>query len=74
MLFCIISYYRNPGAGDIFYGCVLGKILEYGKTEFEDNEFTEILQFDNAGASIITTQKSALKVMPTPDEVEKLLQ
>lgn len=65
---------EKTGAGDTFYGCVLGKILEYDKTDFEDNELTEILQFANAGASIITTRKGALKVMPTPDEIEKLLQ
>ncbi len=36
-------------------------------------EMEEMLTFANAAASIITTHKGALRVMPSREEVEKLL-
>ena len=38
-----------------------------------ENDLKEMLTFANAAASIITTRKGALRVMPEREEVEKLL-
>ncbi len=65
---------EKTGAGDTFFGCVLSRIIDSGKLDFTDNELLEILKFANAGASLITTKKGALKVMPTEDEILALMQ
>ncbi len=64
---------EKTGAGDTFYGCILGKVLSGGIKNYNDGELKEMLCFANAGASIITTRKGALKVMPTPEEIEFLM-
>ena len=38
-----------------------------------DEQMKEMLLFANAAASIITTRKGALRVMPTKEEVENLI-
>jgi len=64
---------EKTGAGDTFFGCILGKILSGGIKNYNDSELKEMLYFANAGASIITTRKGALKVMPTSAEIEALM-
>ncbi len=64
---------ETTGAGDTFGGCVLHYILEKGLENLSENDLKEMLTFANAAASIITTRKGALRVMPGRDEVEKLL-
>lgn len=54
----------TTGAGDTFHGCVLHYICEHGILNLTDNNLTEMLRFANAAASIITTRKGALRVMP----------
>ena len=41
--------------------------------ELSEEELRELLIFANAGASIITTRKGALKVMPKEEEIRKLV-
>ena len=64
---------ETTGAGDTFCACVLHYILEHGLTDLTENDLKEMLTFANAAASIITTRKGALCVMPEREEVEKLL-
>lgn len=64
---------EKTGAGDTFFGCALYYILEHNKTEFADFELEKLLKFANAGASLITTRKGALKVMPKKSEINKLI-
>lgn len=64
---------ETTGAGDTFCACVLHYILEHGWREYDANELTEMLTFANAAASIVTTRKGALRVMPTAEEVEAFL-
>ena len=64
---------ETTGAGDTFCACVLHYILEHGLTDLTENDLKEMLTFANAAASIITTRKGALRVMPEREEVEKLL-
>ena len=65
---------ETTGAGDTFTGCVLSKILEIGGIEnLTEEQLAEMLTFANAGASLITTRRGALKVMPEKCEIRKLL-
>ena len=65
---------ETTGAGDTFTGCVLSKILERGGIEgLTETELKEMLVFANAGASLITTKRGALKVMPERVEIEQLI-
>lgn len=64
----------TTGAGDTFYGCVLHYICESGISALTKKTITEMLSFANAAASLITTKKGALSVMPDKTEVESLLE
>ena len=39
----------------------------------EEKNLKEMLRFANAAASLITTRKGALRVMPEKEEIEKML-
>lgn len=64
---------ETTGAGDTFGGCVLHYILEKGLENLSEENLKEMLTFANAAASIITTRKGALRVMPEKEEVERLI-
>lgn len=64
---------ETTGAGDTFYGGVLHYILTNGLKDYKDDELRDMLTFANAGASIITTRKGALRVMPSREEIEELI-
>ena len=64
---------ETTGAGDTFGGCCLHFVLKYGLNGLDEERLTEMLTFANAAASIITTRKGALRVMPEADEVERFL-
>ena len=65
---------ETTGAGDTFTGCVLSKILEGGGIEeLTEEQLEDMLVFANAGASLITTRRGALKVMPEKDEILTLV-
>ncbi len=63
---------ETTGAGDTFCACVLNFVLEHGWRDYTEQELKEMLCFANAAASLITTRKGALRVMPDKDEVEAL--
>lgn len=65
---------ETTGAGDTFCGCVLHYICEHGITGLKEENLTEMLNFANAAASIITTRKGALRVMPEEREIRSLLE
>lgn len=64
---------ETTGAGDTFEACTLNYILEHGLEDLTEENLKEMLTFANAGASIITTRKGALKVMPKKAEIEKVI-
>ncbi len=64
---------ETTGAGDTFGGCCLHHILKYGLNNLNEERLKQMLTFANGAASIITTRKGALRVMPELDEVEKLI-
>ena len=65
---------ETSGAGDTFGGCCLHYVLEYGLDGLNEERLKEMLTFANAAASIITTRKGALRVMPEPDEVKRFIE
>lgn len=65
---------ETTGAGDTFCACVLHYVLEHGLESLDKEEnMREMLHFANTAASIITTRKGALRVMPTLEEIRKSL-
>ena len=64
---------ETTGAGDTFCACVLKMILDHGIDNLDENTLVQGLTFANAAASIVTTRKGALRVMPTAAEVVQFL-
>lgn len=64
---------ETTGAGDTFTGCVLNAVLEEGIEDLDEAKLKKMLAFANAGASLITTRRGALKVMPEKAEIEALI-
>lgn len=64
---------ETTGAGDTFCANVLNYVLENGLEDLTEEGLKEMLTFANAAASIITTKKGALRVMPTKEDVENFL-
>lgn len=64
---------ETTGAGDTFCASALNYVLEYGLDGLNAEVLSELLTFANAAASIITTRKGALRVMPEKDEIKELI-
>ena len=65
---------ETTGAGDTFCGCVLHYVLEHGFRAYTETELREMLAFANAAASIVTTRKGSLRVMPKREEILSTLE
>lgn len=65
---------ETTGAGDTFGACILKYVLDYGLNSLKQENMHEMLLFANAAASIITTRKGALCVMPDKAEIEALIE
>lgn len=64
---------ETTGAGDTFCACVLHDVLENGIETFSRERLERMLNLANAAASIVTTRRGALRVMPTPEEIKAIL-
>lgn len=64
---------ETTGAGDTFCATILHFVLKYGLDGFDEEKLRELLVTGNAAASIVTTRKGALKVMPTVEEIQSLI-
>ena len=64
---------ETTGAGDTFCANILNYVLEHGLEDLTDENLMEMLTFANAGASLITTRKGALRVMPTHEEIQEFI-
>lgn len=60
---------ETTGAGDTFCASTLNYVLEHGLEDLTEENLKELLTFANAAASLITTRKGALCVMPSREEV-----
>lgn len=65
---------ETTGAGDTFGACCLNSVLEYGLDNLNEEKLMQMLVYANAAASIITTKKGALRVMPAKDEIEDFME
>ena len=65
---------ETTGAGDTFCASTLNYVLDHGLNDLTEENLKELLTFANAAASLITTRKGALRVMPTRDEVEAFIE
>ncbi len=63
----------TTGAGDTFCGACLHHVLQYGLDGFDGERLAEMLSFANAAASLITAKKGALRSMPEPEAIWRLL-
>ena len=61
--------------GNDFFGNQLRADMMLNKTEISEDilKETEMLNFANVAASIITTRKGALRVMPEQEEIQQYL-
>lgn len=60
---------ETTGAGDTFGGSVLAYVCEHGIEHLTKDNLMQMLTLANAGASLITTRKGALRVMPQMSEI-----
>ncbi len=65
---------ETTGAGDTFCACMVNGILEHGLTDWDEESIREMLEFANAAASLVTTRKGALRVMPQISEVRAFME
>lgn len=65
---------ETTGAGDTFCACMIHTVLENGIDHLDEEKLKEMLKFANAAASLVTTKKGALRVMPTKGEVETFIE
>lgn len=65
---------ETTGAGDTFCACILYHVLRFGLKELSSAQVSNMLVFANAAASIITTRKGALGVMPEMEEIYALIE
>ena len=63
---------ETTGAGDTFCATSIHTVLKYGIDSLTEENLKEVLTYANAAASLITTRKGALRVMPALDEVKLL--
>jgi len=64
---------ETTGAGDCFGANMINYVLDHGLENLTKENLEEMLTYANAAASIITTRKGALRVMPTVEEIEALI-
>ena len=64
---------ETTGAGDTFCACILNSLLDRDLNDLQPDDLKDMLRFANAAASLITTRRGALRVMPTREEVERLI-
>lgn len=65
---------ETTGAGDTFCACMIHTVLENGIDHLDEEKLKEMLKFANAAASLVTTKKGALRVMPTKEEVATFIE
>ena len=60
---------ETTGAGDTFCASALNYVLDHDPKNLTADNLKELLTFANAAASLITTRKGALRVMPSREDV-----
>lgn len=65
---------ETTGAGDTFCGCSIHGVLTHGLENLTEEILGDILTYANAGAALITMKKGAIRSMPDPENITKLLE
>ena len=65
---------ETTGAGDTFCGCSIHGVLTHGLENLDEEKLGDILTYANAGAALITMKKGAIRSMPEPENISKLLE
>lgn len=64
---------ETTGAGDTFCASMIHVLLQHGIDDLSIDQILEGLIFANAAASLVTTKKGALSVMPTAQQVHEFI-
>ncbi|MGI6109316.1 MAG: carbohydrate kinase family protein [Eubacteriaceae bacterium] len=64
---------ETTGAGDTFCANMIHTVLQTGLDNFDEAGLKAMLEYANAAASLITSRKGALSVMPTPPEIDAFM-
>ena len=64
---------ETTGAGDTFCGCAIHGLLTHGMDGMNEEVLGEILTYANAGAALITMKKGAIRSMPDPEHITKMI-
>ena len=69
------SFARKPGAGDIFGGSAMSRLIRCGKapSDLTEEELRSIVRFACTAASLSTQKHGGISSVPDPEDVERLL-
>lgn len=65
---------ETTGAGDTFCGCSIHGLLTHGLEGLTEEILGDMLTYANAGAALITMKKGAIRSMPEPENITKLIE
>lgn len=65
---------ETTGAGDTFCGCAIHGVLTHGMDHLTEEALGQILTYANAGAALITMKKGAIRSMPDPEDIARLIE
>ena len=65
---------ETTGAGDTFCGCSIHGLLTHGLEGLTEENLGDMLTYANAGAALITMKKGAIRSMPEPENITKLME
>lgn len=65
---------ETTGAGDTFCGCSIHGLLTHGLEGLTEEILGDMLTYANAGAALITMKKGAIRSMPDPENITKLIE
>lgn len=65
---------ETTGAGDTFCGSILNGLLDRDIDALTEKDLEDILAFANAAAYLVTTKKGAIRSMPEPEEVRRIIE
>ena len=65
---------ETTGAGDTFCGCAIHGLLTHGLEGLTEEILGDMLTYANAGAALITMKKGAIRSMPEPENITKLIE
>ena len=65
---------ETTGAGDTFCGCSIHGLLTHGLEGLTEEILGDMLTYANAGAALITMKKCAIRSMPEPENITKLIE